>query len=200
MIKSDGRARHPLLDDTCCPVLQYADDTLILLRADLESVTHIKELLVSLSAVTGLHINFSKSTVVPMHVDTSLLPSLIDILGCKEETFPQTYLGLPLSNEKLKLTAFAPLIAKADRHLSGWEASLLARPSRAVLVNSVLDSLPTYAMSALQLPPLAIQQIDSKRRSFLWTGEDKASGAQCLVAWDLCCKPNTQGGPRHQES
>jgi hypothetical protein len=43
----------------------------------------------------------------------------MDILGCREGLFPQTYLGLPLSNVKLPLSTFAPLIAKVDRYLVG---------------------------------------------------------------------------------
>jgi hypothetical protein len=88
-------------------------------------------------------------------------------------------LGLPLSNEKLKLSAFSPLIAKTDKYLSGWQASLLNPMGRVVLVNTVLDSQLIYTMSVLLLPQ---GTIDCRHRSFLWTGEDRAHGAQCLVA------------------
>jgi hypothetical protein len=82
---------------------KYADDTLILLRAELEDVMHLKTLLDEFTAAIGHHINFAKSTVVPMYVDKSLLPLLISVLGCHQESFPKTYLGLLLSNEKLHL-------------------------------------------------------------------------------------------------
>ncbi|XP_034601355.1 uncharacterized protein [Setaria viridis] len=52
-----------------CPLLQYAEDTLILLRADLEDVAILRTLLDQFSKATGLLVNFTKSTVVPMHVD-----------------------------------------------------------------------------------------------------------------------------------
>ncbi|GJN08039.1 hypothetical protein PR202_ga25924 [Eleusine coracana subsp. coracana] len=74
------------------------------------------------------------------------------------------------------------MIGRADKHLSGWQASLLNQMARAVLVNSVLDSLPTYAMMALPLSPALIAAMDSLRRAFMWTGEDKVSGADRLVA------------------
>lgn len=119
---------------------------------------------------------------------------MVGVLGCRREGFPQTYLGLPLSNEKLKLASFAPLICKFDRYLSGWQAPLLNHMARAVLVNSVLDSLPTYAMMALELPPGVIAAMDGRRRSFLWSGEEKASGADCLIAWAQVTNPTTHGG------
>ena len=112
LIKSNIAARHPLADDTPCPVLQYADDTLIILRGELSDVTAIKQALDDFSSATGLHINFGKSTIVPMHVPEADMPPILAHLGCRREGFPQTYLGLPLSNEKLRLTHFAPMLSK----------------------------------------------------------------------------------------
>ncbi|GJN23279.1 hypothetical protein PR202_gb10915 [Eleusine coracana subsp. coracana] len=66
--------------------------------------------------------------------------------------------------------------------------------ARVVLVNSVLDSLPTYAMMALPLPPALIAAMDALRRAFMWTGEAKASGADCLIAWDLVTRPKECDG------
>lgn len=119
---------------------------------------------------------------------------MLQVLGCKQEGFPQTYLGLPLSSTKLRLTAFSPQIAKTDKYLAGWQAALLNPAGRAVLVNSVLDSQLVYAMCAVPLPPGILSRVDSRRRSFLWTGEDRCSGSSCLVAWENVCKPKQAGG------
>lgn len=100
LIKQDG-VRHPLVSDTPCPVLQYADDTLILLRGDVVDVCRLKLLLDQFSDATGLLINYNKSTMVPMNMTEVLTDSCRTILGCRQEGFPQTYLGLPLSCSKL---------------------------------------------------------------------------------------------------
>lgn len=194
MLTRDTVLRHPLAPDRPCTVLQYADDTLIVARADGEAMLRLKGLLDSFSRATGLSINYSKSTLVPMHIPDSDVESYVNILGCTQGSFPQTYLGLPLSNEKLKLNAFAPIISSADRYLSGWWASLLNHHGRLILVNAVLDSLPVYAMGALQLPPGVIDALDARRRAFLWAGEETVSGAQCLVSWDRACLPKKSGG------
>jgi hypothetical protein len=62
------RTRHPLVD-SACPILHYADDTLILLRGELQDVCFLKTLL-----ATGLRINFDKSTDVPMNMGEEVLP------------------------------------------------------------------------------------------------------------------------------
>ncbi|GJN08923.1 hypothetical protein PR202_ga26884 [Eleusine coracana subsp. coracana] len=36
--------------------------------------------------------------------------------------------------------------------------------------------------------------MDGRRRGFLWSSEDKVSGADCLIAWDQVTKPKTHGG------
>jgi len=194
LIKKDSSVKHPLDPRQPCPILQYADDTLLLLRGDLAEVQQLKLLLDQFALATGLHINFHKSTAVPMHMDDEYASQCVAALGCRCEGFPQVYLGLPLSCEKLRLSAFDPYIAKADRYLAGWQASLLNPMGRTVLINSVLDGQLGYVMGALPLPPGVIQQVDRRRRSFLWTGEGDARGASCLVAWDKVRDTKDQGG------
>jgi hypothetical protein len=193
MIKQDGGIRHPAIEGSC-PVLQYADDTLLLVRAEVTDIRRLKKILDDFALASGLKINFNKSTLVPMHVPEQKLLRIVRSLQCQQGTFPQTYLGLPLSNVKLNLSAFAPLISKTDRRLAGWQAALLNHQGRLVLINSVLDGLATYLMQALVLPPGIVDKLDSKRRAFLWTGTDKTSGAKCLVRWENAQKPKEEGG------
>lgn len=194
LLKKQCHVRHPIVHDLPCAILQYADDTLILLRAASADVQCLKTTLDHFSAATGLHINYNKSTLVPMHVPEEDLPGYLATLGCVREGFPQTYLGLPLSHEKLRLSAFVPLISKFDRHLTGWQSRFLNHIGRTALVNSVLDSLPTYAMSAVPLLQGTIDSMDKIRRAFLWSGDDTVSGAQCLVAWEQVSQPKENDG------
>ena len=46
------------------------------------------------SAATGLAINFGKSTVTPMNLHEGALQGFMEVLQCREGSFPQTYLGL----------------------------------------------------------------------------------------------------------
>lgn len=59
---------HPLVAGAPPLVLQYADDTLIVMRAEVGVVRRLKGILDDFVAATGLVINFNKSTIVPMHV------------------------------------------------------------------------------------------------------------------------------------
>jgi hypothetical protein len=79
-------------------------------------------------------------------MDGELVDAVRGILGCKVEGFPQTYLGLPLSCTKVKIGDFKFVIAKIDKYLSGWMAILLSSRGRLVLLNSVLDAIPIFAL------------------------------------------------------
>ena len=65
LIRKSNTVHNPLDHSSPCPVLQYADDTLILLRGDLDEVKQLKHLLDQFSEATGLRINYHKSTADP---------------------------------------------------------------------------------------------------------------------------------------
>ena len=44
------------------------------------------------------------------------------------------------------------------------------------------------------LPPGVCAAIDAKHRAFLWSGTDRTSGAQCLIAWEEVCELKEDGG------
>ncbi|CAN6162275.1 unnamed protein product [Urochloa humidicola] len=100
LIKRERAVRHPVSDEAACPTLQYADDTLIVLRGETADVRQLKSILDRFSEAMGLHINYNKSTAVPMNMTEPVIAECLDILGCRREGFPQTYLGLPLSCSK----------------------------------------------------------------------------------------------------
>ena len=58
----------------------------------------------------------------------------------------------------------------------------------------LLSSLPVYYMLSLLLPKTVREAIDSKHRAFLWTGDDRCHGSQCLIAWDKVCLSKASGG------
>lgn len=191
---TNGDLCHPLNQTLPCPVLQYANDTLILTKGDTSSMTVLKQILDDFSFATGLTINFHKSTFVPMHVPDMEAAAMATVLGCSISSFPQTYLGLPLSPHKLRVADYKPLIDSFDRFLTGWKAKLLSFAGRLILVNAVLGGLTIYFMSSHLLPKTVLERLDARRRALLWMGEDKCNGSQCLIKWTHLLQTKDCGG------
>ncbi|PVH61987.1 hypothetical protein PAHAL_3G172600 [Panicum hallii] len=42
-----------------------------------------------------------------------------------------------------------------------------------------------HTLISLKVPDWVFQEIDKRRRGFLWAGKEKATGGQCLVAWPI---------------
>jgi len=73
----------PMVDNTSCPVLQYADDTLLLVRGELTDVQSLRTILDQFASATGLQINYAKSTAVPIYMDEETIGDCISALGCR---------------------------------------------------------------------------------------------------------------------
>jgi hypothetical protein len=156
-------------------------------------VAQAKHVLGLFEEATGLSINYHKTIFLPVAIPDDTAITLATSFGTSVSSFPQTYLGLPLSPHKISVSDCQPLIAAVDSHLSGWSASLLNRAGRLVLSTAVLTSIPLHFMLVMGIPKTVIQSVDRRRRAFFWTGEEKYHGPKCLVAWDTMQLSKSQG-------
>lgn len=191
---STGGLCHPIYPDRPPTVLQYADDTLIVAHASPSAALMLKSILDDFALATGLSINFHKTTFVPIHTDPPLAQNIAHTFCCDISSFPQVYLGLPLSHTRLPSSAFEPLVQRFLKYLAGWAARLLSRGGRLTLISATLDALATHFMSVFKLPKKITKRLDAIRRSFFWAAEETCSGAKCLIAWKNVCKEKTYGG------
>lgn len=174
--------------------LQYADDSVFIAKADTRSLLSFKLLLRTFSAVSGLSINYSKSSMVPFNLHADQIQEALAIIGCKRESLPVTYLGMPLSITQPKRADYLPLIEKLERRLQSWHGRLLSRGGRVQLTRSVLSALPIYYMTCFKLPSWVIRRIDHIRRSFLWGAKLSNGRVLSLINWDTVCLPREWGG------
>ena len=109
----------------CVTHLLFADDTILFCDADVEQILHIRLLLLSLQAVTGLKVNVHKSEMVPIgEVDD--VHALAEILGCKVGKLPMSYLGMPLEASHNSPSIWNPILEKFERRLAGWKKLYLS--------------------------------------------------------------------------
>ncbi|GKV50623.1 hypothetical protein SLEP1_g57323 [Rubroshorea leprosula] len=79
-------------------LLQFADDTIIMGRADAENIRMVKDVLKWFELMSGLRINFRKSSVFGYNVSEKWLRGSAGMLHCGVGRAPFLYLGLPVDD------------------------------------------------------------------------------------------------------
>lgn len=121
------------------------------------------------------------------------IEELASVMGCSIGTFPTTYLGLPLGSKFKNVEIWNGIIEKFEKRLASWQMQYLSMGGRLVLINSVLDSIPTYYMSLFPMPGKILNQLDKIRRNFLCKGNRNSHGLH-LIKWNKVKQPKNKGG------
>jgi hypothetical protein len=99
---------------------------------------------------------------------------LANMLNCVLGKLPLKYLGIPVSNKHLNISAFSFLIQKLHKILDPWRGKFLTSGGRQILTNTCLSSIPLYCMGFYWLQDGVHKQMDNIRAIFVWQGtEDK---------------------------
>jgi hypothetical protein len=117
------------------------------------------------------------------------------MLNCVLGEMPMKYLGTPVSNKHLNISAFSFLTQKLHKRLDPWSGKYLTSGGRQILTNLFLCSIPLYCMGFYWLQDRVHKQMDSIRATFLWQGiEDKFR--YHMAKWEMVSRPKNQGGLR----
>ena len=124
-----GILKLPIIThDNDFPVIQYADDTILLMQASMDQILVLKEFLQKFATSIGLCVNYRKSLLVPINVEASLTDDLARELGCQVGVMPFTYLGLPLGTSKPTMHDMLPLVECLERTLTSMSIFSLKVP------------------------------------------------------------------------
>ncbi|XP_050211755.1 uncharacterized protein LOC126661917 [Mercurialis annua] len=82
-------------------LLQFADDTILYIPYDREQLRNLIQILCCFELISGLNINYYKSSIMGVNIDEMDLLDAAQMVGCIVEKLPIKYLGLPLASRKL---------------------------------------------------------------------------------------------------
>ena len=142
------------------PIIQYADDTILVMPACTQQATTIKDILNDYATSIGLKITFHKSTLITMNCDLAKTQEIGKL--------PFTYLGLPLGTTRPTIVELMPLVCSMERRLTAT-LNMISYGGKLSLLNSVITSLIIFALCTLRLPTKNIELLDKIRRNCLWT-------------------------------
>ena len=147
--------------------LQYADDTIIFIKLVVDQLLNVERVLHCFQIMSGLKVNFHKSSLIGIDIDHHILEGWADAISCKTKKLASTYLGLPLGTSTKPLEMWKPVVAKFERRLAGWKSIYLSMGGRITMLKSVLASLPVYFLSLFQISTAIKNELDKIQKRFL---------------------------------
>ena len=163
--------------------LLFADDSLILMRADLQNAVTLKRVLDTYCSSSGQLVSTPKSSIF-FSPNTSVLvrEGICGELDILTEALSDTYLGLPTMVGVDRSDCFQHLIDRVCQRLKGWKEKVLSMQGKEILLKSVAQAIPSYAMSVFKLPKSICKSITNEMSSFWWVDdEDRKNALVCMV-------------------
>ena len=132
-----GFKYHPKCKRINLTHLMFADDLLIFVRADHDSVKRMMNAFQNFSKASGLEVNNA------MQIANSIQMPI--------GTFPFRYLGVPLATKKLTYSQCKP-IDRITARAQGWMTHCLSYAGRLQLIKVILQSMQNYWAQIFPLP------------------------------------------------
>lgn len=85
------------------------------------------------------------------------------------------------------------VVKKCEKKLVSWKSQYLSLGGRLILINSVLDAMPTYMMSLFPMHASVVKRLDVLRKNFMWQGNNEKNKIH-LVRWDILTTSKKEGG------
>jgi hypothetical protein len=110
--------------------------------------------------------------MVPINISPGRCFELAATFGCKPESLPSTYLGLPMGTTRPKMEDLIGIIQRIDRRLVGI-ADTLSNDGRLIVVKTVISAISNFAMCILKLPLGFLDHVEGSSRFFLERQRDQ---------------------------
>ncbi|XP_048138552.1 uncharacterized mitochondrial protein AtMg00310-like [Rhodamnia argentea] len=77
--------------------------------------------------------------------------------------------------------------------LEGWKETLISKAGKEILIKSVVQAIPQYAMSIFKIPTSICKSMERKIASFWWSNSESKTG-QHWKRWDILKTRKDKGG------
>ena len=77
--------------------------------------------------------------------------------------------------------------------LQGWKEKLLSQAGREILLKTVVQAIPTFAMGCFKLLVGLCQEIEALIQKFFW-GQKGEQQKIHWKKWEVLCQPKLEGG------
>ena len=174
--------------------LFFADDSLILCKANGEEACKLRRILEVYKEASGQLINMEKSSLMfSGNVSHRQINGVMRELQGMRRVVQSKYLGLPLVIGRSKRQVLDFIRQKTIARLKGWKEQLLSPAGKEVLLKAVIMALPTYVMSACLLPKALCKEICSEMARYWW-GQKGDENRIHWLSWGKLTEIKAVGG------
>lgn len=114
-------------------------------------------------------------------------------LNIMTESLNDKYLGLPSLVGADRSDCFRHLIDRIVQRVSGWKEKLLSMGGKEVLIKSIAQAVPTYAMMVFKIPKKICKGMTDAISHYWWGDDDEKRRIHWQAWWKLCV-PKGKGG------
>ncbi|GJV00311.1 RNA-directed DNA polymerase, eukaryota [Tanacetum coccineum] len=173
--------------------LFYADDVVFIGEWNSSNIKTVAKVLNCFYLASGLKINFHKSKLMGVGVNSNEVESVANLVGCSTFSSPFKYLGVIVGDNMSRLKPWEDVISKVSNRLSNWKLKTLSIGGRLTLIKSVISSIPLYHMSIFKAPMGVLNKLESIRRNF-FNGIDGMDKKNSWIGWDKILASKKNGG------
>ncbi|XP_075478858.1 uncharacterized protein LOC142519715 [Primulina tabacum] len=177
-----------------CSSMGGKNDSLIFFKATVEECDGIRQCLLLYEKASGQLISFEKSSLsFSPNTAEAITQSIKHRLSISITQGHEIYLGLPTFSLRTKKIKFRYLIERVVTRLQGWGHKTFSASGKETLIKSILQSIPTYAMSCFHIPKAICNAIEKECANFWWGMQDGKRNMHWKT-WQTLCVPKCMGG------
>lgn len=179
--------------------LFFADDSILFFRAKQCEVDKVKGIIALYEGASGQRVNLDKSELFSSgNISDERRQDLGSQLGAQTVEQYSKYLGLPTLVGRSKTQVFRSIIEMVLSRLKGWKEKLLTKAGREILLKTVAQVIPNYAMSCFLFPRGLCSEMEKAIAQFYWSasGDDKKIH---WASWEKLTRSKENGGMGFRE-
>uniref|UniRef100_A0A803P924 Reverse transcriptase domain-containing protein n=1 Tax=Cannabis sativa TaxID=3483 RepID=A0A803P924_CANSA len=177
--------------------LLFADDSYIYCQASEDEVNHVLSLLQLFEAALGQKVNLHKSSAFfNSNTTTVTRDRIFSMMRIQEVGVDSMYQGLPSIVGRNKNAVLGFLKEKMKKRINGWVGKFLSRAGKEVLIKSVVQALPSYAMNIFLFPIGTCNELERMMASFWWKSNNSNGNGSGIIwmSWETLTKHKLDGG------
>lgn len=140
----------------------FADDSYIYCKTNELEAHYIGQMMQTYEKASGQQINKRKSSLLfSINTGQEERDAICTTSGFREAGEETTYLGLPNVVSRNKNAVFGYIRSRMQNRIEGWEKRFMSKGRKELLLKTVSQALPSYAMSTFLIPKSLCNKMES---------------------------------------